>query len=146
MKRLPSIKIRNAQRKRRIDIEELQRFSKRACRLCLEVVSKAEGELATLQEVNIVLISDRRMAAVHKKFMNIVGPTDVLTFQHGEILVSVDTAQENAARFETTADEEIRLYILHGLLHLRGFADVDRAEAQLMNSVQQRILTAASEA
>ncbi len=55
-------------------------------------------------EVNVVLVSDRRMAALHQRFMQIAGPTDVLTFQHGEIVVSVETAQANAARFRSSTD------------------------------------------
>jgi probable rRNA maturation factor len=78
------------------------------------------GRASDAEEVTIVLVSDRRMAALHKQFMDIDGPTDVLTFQHGEIFISVETAEQNAAEFSTSVDEEIRLYIVHGLLHLRG--------------------------
>lgn len=125
-------------------MDELRRFSERALRLCVAEPSAPDGELESLEEISIVLVSDRRMAALHKQFMNIDGPTDVLTFQHGEIFVSVETANENAQRFGTTAADEIRLYIVHGLLHLRGFDDIAPADARRMDSVQQRILAAAA--
>jgi probable rRNA maturation factor len=138
--------VRNAQRKRAVDVRALQRFAERACALCRDTRSDRENELQHLEEVTIVLVSDGRMAALHKQFMNIAGPTDVLTFHHGEIFISVETAEQNAARFATTADDEIRLYIVHGLLHLRGFDDRHAPEARRMSSVQQRIVTAASAA
>ena len=143
MTKAPAILLRNAQRALRLDISDLRRFSETALRLCLDEPAARGGELNSLDEVSIVLVSDRRMAALHKQFMNIDGPTDVLTFQHGEIFISVETAQENAAEFGTTTDDEIRLYIVHGLLHLRGFDDLTPAEARRMDSVQQRIVAAA---
>ena len=144
MKRLPLITLRNAQRQRPVDVQSLQQFAERACGLCCDTKSGGRNELEDLEEVAIVLVSDRRMAALHKQFMNIDGPTDVLTFQHGEIFVSVETAEQNAAEFGTTPDDEIRLYIVHGLLHLRGFDDITPNDARRMNSIQQRVLAAAS--
>jgi len=82
------------------------------------------------------------MAALHQEFMNIPGPTDVLTFQHGEIVVSVETAQQNAERFATSAADEIKLYVIHGLLHLLGFDDRTREEARVMEAVQAEVLRA----
>ena len=140
----PAIFLRNAQRRLRVDVPALRRFAEGALRLCLQEPSGPGGELDALEEVSIVLVSDRRMAALHKQFMNIDGPTDVLTFQHGEIFVSVETAEDNAAQFGTTPESEIRLYIVHGLLHLRGFDDIAAADARRMDSVQQRILAAAA--
>jgi probable rRNA maturation factor len=144
VKRLPSITVRNAQRKRRVAVDELQRFAERACALCRDTELDGNDELEHLNEVTIVLVSDRRMAVLHKRFMNIDGPTDVLTFHHGEIFISVETAEQNAAQFATTPEDEIRLYIVHGLLHLRGFEDVDATNARRMKSVQQQILATAS--
>lgn len=139
----PSITLHNAQRKLRVDSKRLRQFSARALPLCLKSESPANDNLSALQEVNIVLVSDRRMAALHKQFMNIDGPTDVLTFQHGEIFISAETAQQNAAEFATSIEEEISLYIVHGLLHLRGLDDIAPRDARRMNSMQQRIFAAA---
>jgi probable rRNA maturation factor len=146
MKRPLAVVVRNAQRKRAVDVPSLQRFAERASALCRDTNTDGENELERLEEVTIVLVSDERMAALHKQFMDIDGPTDVLTFQHGEIFVSVETAEQNAAQFKATTDAEIRLYIVHGLLHLRGFDDCDAKRARRMNSTQQRILAVASAA
>lgn len=142
MKNRPHARVQNAQRKLRIDMRGLQEFAQRALEHCLDLPSLPTGPLHGLPEVNVILVSDRRIAALHKKFMNIGDATDVLTFQHGEIFVSVETARENARRFDASPDAEIRLYIVHGLLHLLGFDDKNAEDARLMTEVQRRVLLA----
>ena len=93
-----------------------------------------------LPEISVVLVSDRRIAALHRRFMEMAGPTDVLTFQHGEIVVSAETARANARRFGSTSEDEIRLYIVHGFLHLLGFDDVTAKKARAMEAAQKRVL------
>ena len=76
--------------------------------------------------------------------MNESGPTDVITFQHGEIFISAGTARRNARRFGNALARELRLYVVHGLLHLHGFGDRDEGSARKMQIVQRRILAEAS--
>jgi probable rRNA maturation factor len=110
--------------------------------ICLQQRRRHPPVLATLHEVGVLLVSDRRMAALHQQFMNIAGPTDVLTFQHGEIFISVDTARANAKRFRTSLLHELQLYLVHGLLHLHGHDDTTPAEAKRMQTAQERLLAA----
>jgi probable rRNA maturation factor len=84
------------------------------------------------------------MSQLHRQFMHQSGPTDVLTFQHGEIFISVETARRNARSFGNSFGRELRLYIVHGLLHLHGFDDQTGAGAREMVKTQQRILSALS--
>ncbi|HMJ05554.1 MAG TPA: rRNA maturation RNase YbeY [Chthoniobacterales bacterium] len=142
MSERPSIQIRSAQRKLQVELESLQEFAERALARCLNLPACVGSPGRELGEINVVLVSDRRMAALHQEFMNIPGPTDVLTFQHGEIVVSVETAQQNAERFATSAADEIKLYVIHGLLHLLGFDDRTREEARVMEAVQAEVLRA----
>ena len=51
------------------------------------------------------------------------GPTDVITFEHGEIIVSATTAERQARREDETLDRELARYIIHGVLHLNGHLD-----------------------
>ena len=135
-----SIKVRNAQRRRRVDLRALQKF----CECALASVRKTVP--TSIAQIDILLVSDARIAALHKRFMQIPGPTDVITFQHGEIFISVETASRNARRFKTSASEEIRLYLVHGLLHLLGYDDKDAAKARVMEAEQARIVAAAAAA
>ena len=136
----PPITLHNRQRAARLDLPALQIFAHRALEACLRLPGKNAGELASLDDVSIVLVSDRRMAQLHRRFLHLPGPTDVITFQHGEIFVSVGTARNQARRFGSSLEHEIRLYIAHGLLHLHGFDDKDAAGAAEMECLQEKLI------
>jgi probable rRNA maturation factor len=136
----PDIFVRNRQRKIRVNVAELQDFATKAVRKSLRLRDEENTDLRRLDAVFVWLISDRRMASLHRKFMHQTGPTDVLTFRHGEIFISVKTAKRHARAFGTLLANELRLYIVHGLLHLHGFDDRTQAGAREMERTQERIL------
>ncbi len=144
MKTLPEIRVRNAQRKTRLDLKRLEDFAERAFEACGRLPGAELEQVLALPEISVVLVSDRRMASLHHQFMKIAGPTDVLTFHHGEIVISVETARENAREFGSTVEYEIRLYLVHGFLHLLGFDDITASQSQAMAEVQDRVLSALS--
>jgi probable rRNA maturation factor len=80
------------------------------------------------------------MVQLHRKFMHQTGPTDVLTFQHGEIFISVETAKRHARAFRNSLASELRLYVVHGLLHLHGFDDQTPTGVRKMHKMQEKIL------
>ena len=86
------------------------------------------------------------MAAIHRRFLNESGPTDVITFQHGEIFVSIETAKRQARHFGTSLDRELRLYIAHGLLHLHGYDDKTLPGAAEMKRLQEALVAKAARA
>ena len=118
----PLITIRSVQRSVLFSTRKLQRFAGIACELVWQT-RRPKSEIASLNQICVLVVSDRRMAALHKEFCGIPGPTDVLTFQHGEIVIGADTAATQARIFHTNVTTEIQLYLLHGLLHLAGFDD-----------------------
>ena len=95
---------------------------------CLEHPGGGEVVLSELPEVGIVLVSDRASARLHEQFLAVSGPTDVITFMHGEIVIGVAVAERQARAHRQTVERELRRYIIHGLLHLNGHED-DRPEA-----------------
>jgi len=137
---VPKISVRNLQRKISVNVAELERFSKYAVQHSLQLPKRRRTDLRKLSEIFIGLISDRRMALLHRKFLGQSGPTDVLTFQHGEIFISVDTARRHAHAFENSLLRELKLYIAHGLLHLHGFDDKTPSESHKMKAAQENIL------
>ena len=137
---VPKISVRNLQRKISVNVAELERFSKYAVQHSLQLPKRRRTDLRELSEIFIGLISDRRMALLHRKFLGQSGPTDVLTFQHGEIFISVDTARRHAHAFENSLLRELKLYIAHGLLHLHGFDDKTPSESHKMKAAQEKIL------
>jgi probable rRNA maturation factor len=137
---IPRISVRNLQRRIPINVIELRNFAGRALRRSLQLRSRKRTELRKLHEVFVWLVSDRRIAQLHSKFMRQTGPTDVLTFQHGEIFISIETAKRHARRFGNSLGRELRLYIVHGLLHLHGFDDRTQIGARRMKKAQAKIL------
>jgi probable rRNA maturation factor len=136
----PRVSVRNLQRKIRINVAKLQDFAAKAARKALQLNREKKTDLRKLHEVSVWLISDRRMASLHRKFMRETGPTDVLTFQHGEIFISVDTAKRHARSFRNSLESELCLYVVHGFLHLHGFDDRTQIGARKMKKMQERIL------
>jgi len=136
----PVIKVRNLQRKIPVNVTALQNLAAKAVRRCLQLHKRRRTELSKLHEVFVWLISDRRMSWLHRKFLGEEGTTDVLTFQHGEIFISVETAKRNARVFATSLIRELELYIVHGLLHLHEFDDRTPAEARKMKRAHKKIL------
>lgn len=90
--------------------------------------------------VEISLVDDSTISAVHKKFMNIPGATDVITFQHGEIMISLDTASKQAEEFGESPEKELFRYMVHGLLHLRGYLDYQPDDRATMFELQETII------
>ena len=141
---VPEISVRNVQRIVPVNIGDLETFAKRAVRLCIKTRRKKQTELMRLGEIFVWLISDQRMARLHRQFLGQTGPTDVLTFQHGEIFISVEMARRHARSFGNSLMRELQLYIVHGLLHLHGFDDRTQAEAREMKRAQEKILRCCS--
>jgi probable rRNA maturation factor len=137
-----TIQVRNAQRKFPVNVAALEAFAKRALPLCLRAGHGKRTLAAEAGEIFVVLISDRRMAQLHQRFLGQTGPTDVITFEHGEIFISVETARRNARRFGNSFRRELELYIVHGLLHLCGFDDSNRRAARKMRVAESRVISA----
>ena len=110
-----------------------------ACQLCVRE-SKESSPLKELESVEISIIDDKQIAKVHGEFMDDPSPTDVITFDYGEILVSAETAFSNSEEMQVSLENEVLLYIIHGMLHLGGYLDGSRAEFKEMKSLQEMIL------
>jgi probable rRNA maturation factor len=123
-----------------IKLAPLRGFAERALQECIKLRRLKPSALTKLEEVSVVLVSDRRMAELHWRFLKQPGPTDVITFQHGEIFVSTETARRQARRFGNSSEHELRLYVVHGLLHLHGYDDKDARSSAEMQRVQEKLM------
>jgi probable rRNA maturation factor len=138
-----AITVHNRQRAVKVPLNALQNFAQGALPEVLKVTTRKASALVKLEGLSVILVSDRRMAELHRRFLGVSGPTDVITFQHGEILVSTETARRQARRFGTSLEHELRLYIAHGLLHLHGFDDKDLRDAAQMKRAQEKLVASA---
>jgi len=137
---VPKITVQNLQRRISVNVAELEKFAGHAVQNSLQLHQGQRTDLRKLGKISVWLISDRRMALLHRKFLGQSGPTDVMTFQHGEIFISVETARRQARTFGNSLLRELKLYIAHGLLHLHGFDDQTPSEMHKMKAAQERIL------
>lgn len=113
---------------------------------------KAAHELSQspLAELSLALVGDSTMSQLHQEFMNLPGPTDVLTFplesdqagvvRGGEVVVCVPEARRRAKEEGVAVEDELLLYALHGMLHLGGYDDRTDRDYRRMHRTEDRIL------
>src|SRR5262245_35402480 len=137
---VPEITVRNLQRKISVNVAELEKFAGDAVKRCLQLQKHKQTDLRKLNAVAVWLISDRRISRLHLQFFGDRSATDVITFHAGEIFISVETARRNAREFGNSLMSEIKLYIVHGFLHLHGFDDCEPVDSKRMKNTQEKIL------
>lgn len=99
-------------------------------------------------EVDVALVSDEELASIHERFLDDPSPTDVISFDLGEggegpaaeIYVSVDRAIEVARKRGVPASDELRLYLVHGTLHLCGYDDRQPGDRARMRRAESAVL------
>ena len=131
---------RNRQRDCPVDL----RLLRRVLRFALDKLLSVSG-----YELCFHLVPAKEMARVNEEFLDHIGPTDVITFDHGggknlngEIFVCPAVAIEQAREYRTSWQEEIVRYCVHGLLHLRGYDDVRTADRRKMKLEEDRLVGA----
>lgn len=98
-------------------------------------------------QIDITFVDSATIHTINKKHLNHDYVTDIITFNLGDttspigdIYICVAQAQENANEFNTTLDNEIKLLITHGILHLLGYRDYTDTEKEQMDAEQTRLL------
>ena len=105
-----------------------------------------------LAELSVALVGDTRMSNLHKQFMDIEGPTDVLTFPleyatrdmalSGEVVICFPEARRQAKARRIPLAHELLLYAVHGMLHLSGFDDQSPSDFREIHAMEDKILDA----
>ena len=116
-----------------VDRQKAVPRAKAACKRAAEAVLKD-------RPVVVALVDDKTIAGLHERFLNVPGPTDVLSFPHGEIVVSGETARREARARGISPVDELVLYVVHGALHLKGYRDKKPQERTRMRAAERRVL------
>ena len=130
-----------------------QRTLKINGRYLREITTVLLTELAEPEaELEINLVSPAQMAKVNQDFLQHEGPTDVITFDyrapspgaalHGELFVCPAVAVTQAREFGTDWRSELVRYVIHGILHLQGYDDLEPVARRRMKRVEGRTLRA----
>ena len=101
--------------------------------------------------ISIAIVDDPTIHRLNRQYLQHDYPTDVLSFVlddqddflEGEVIVSTETAASEAADFDWPAEDELLLYVVHGILHLIGFDDKTDAERTRMRGAERSYLMGA---
>ena len=140
---MPHLDLFNHQSSHPVDLPHLRSVGLRALPHVLSAPGPAPSALADLAGIEVSFLTDEAIAAVHSEFLQDPSPTDVITFAHGEILISTETAARHAAEYHQPLAQELALYLIHGLLHLHGHEDETALGFATMQRLQSEILTQA---
>ena len=104
-------------------------------------------------DLGITLVDEDEITKLHIQWMNLPGPTDVLSFPMdelkpfsasdgpgiiGDIVICPQFAAKQAIKHST--EDEISLLTVHGVLHLLGFDHVEEEEHKVMFGLQDKTL------
>lgn len=138
---MSKVQIRNLQRKM-VDTEFLKKV---ACRILDDNLAFKK------KEISMAIVDIKEMAKLNEKFRGVKEPTDVLAFPLGgefistenllgEVVISIDKAEEQARERGHSLEGELALLTIHGVLHLVGYSDEDEEQRRIMQDKEKKIL------
>jgi probable rRNA maturation factor len=110
---------------------------------------RAKEALGLAGDFSVLLTGDEQLRAMNLQFRGLDKPTDVLSFpalpeaancgQGGDLAISLETAAVQAAGHGHTLQTEVKVLILHGLLHLAGYDhEGDRGQMRRRESLLRK--------
>lgn len=141
------VEIINQQRKIKIEVNDYQKFTEQV----VNFINESKGK-----SLSIAFVSDKRIKELNKIFRDKNYATDVLSFPYepdqfdfletenflGDIVISLETAQKQAAENSLSLEAEVKQLILHGILHLCGYdhetdeGEMNELELNLRNKLK----------
>lgn len=117
----------------------------------------AELRIHPQAELSIQLVDEATMASYHERFMDLPGPTDVLSFPMdelrspadeedpplgvlGDIVLCPQVTERQAAEHGRSAQAEAEYLLIHGLLHLLGHDHAEPEEKAVMFGLNDQII------
>lgn len=119
---------------------------KKAVRAVLEL------EKVECDEVSIYFVDQKTISSLHEEFFQDPSPTDCISFPIdgpkkgdgyavlGDVFICPEIAFQYAKKHSLNALEETTLYLVHGLLHLIGYDDIDPKDRKVMRKKEKRCM------
>jgi len=90
-----------------------------------------KNERKSLAGLNFIFCNDNHLREINIQYLGHETYTDIITFDNaesslaleGDIYISIDRVKDNANKYETSFEEELRRVMIHGVLHLIGYGD-----------------------
>jgi probable rRNA maturation factor len=100
----------------------------------------------TNKNIELILVDDKEIQKLNKQFRNIDKSTDVLSFpindmfsdMIGSVIISIDKVKKMAAKLGHSQKDELKLLLIHGVLHLVGY-DHEIDEGQMREKEKEII-------
>ena len=98
--------------------------------------------------ISLIFLDDAEMQQLNRKFFSKDKSTDVIAFPleddeddvWGEVYISVERAEEQAGFYSVSIPEEITRLIVHGVLHLHGYDDLEEPDRGMMTDKENQYL------
>ncbi len=108
----------------------------------------------TKSEISFLLVDDKEITLMNKKYLGRDRPTDVISFPQdfsgkrtnrqiinlGDVVISLERAGEQSKKYGKTLWEEIKLLIIHGVLHLLDFDDKSKSSKNKMRQMEKSLM------
>ncbi|MDX1952340.1 MAG: rRNA maturation RNase YbeY [Verrucomicrobiota bacterium] len=99
-------------------------------------------------DLGIYLVGSKKSAEINSSYLGHEGPTDVITFPydspanllHGELFVCIEVAELQSHEFNTSWQQELIRYVVHGVLHLQGYDDLTSEKRKKMKRVEDQLV------
>ncbi len=132
----------------KVEIADLQKHFKIKNSKIEHVVKEILGKKSNSAKLSFAFVDNNEIKKLNKKYFGLNEVTDVIAFPlnnhknalNGEIVVSVETAVDTAVKEKIDVEGEIILYVVHGILHLLGYRDGNRDDAEIMHEKESSIL------
>ena len=143
------IELTNQQKIKRVNLKQLHRYLKKILVFLSAKGGFSSGGNISSKKLSILLSDNSLIKKLNKKYFKKASVTDVIAFPLtddlepdylGEVVVSVEEAAHMAKKLGCKWQDELRLYLIHGILHLVGYDDSTKAKRKCMEKKQERIL------
>ncbi len=98
----------------------------------LPFVNMKNEVLGKKYELSLVFIGEKLSRKLNKKYRKKDKPTNILSFplsdNEGEIFINLSLAKKEAKKFNRDFSNFVGFLVIHGLVHLKGFAHSSRME------------------
>ncbi len=111
----------------------------------------AQLEKSPIEELTYIFCSDHSLLQINQQYLDHDYFTDVITFDYrddpsdpivGDIYLSIDRVADNSTQFNVSTQHELARVMVHGLLHLIGYADDSDEQKTRMRALEDQCLSA----
>lgn len=93
--------------------------------------------------VGVTFVDDKTIRDLNKRYRKKDRPTDVLSFE-SDVVISVETAIRQAKYYKHNLLKELKILLVHGMLHIFGYDHVKKKDFEIMRKKEKEIYEAVS--